>query len=55
MAFPQYSSFKEEKLEQLTQFVDRTYCEGFKFRESLELIAEFIMSFEEKSVLYLFI
>ena len=55
MAFPQYSSFKQEKLQQLTQFVDRTYCESFKFINSLELKAEFIMSYEGKSVLCLFI
>ena len=54
MAFPQYSSFKEEKLQQLTQFVDRTYCESFKFINSLELKAEFIMPYEGKSVVCLF-
>ena len=55
MAFPQYSPFKQERLQQLTQFVDRTYCESFKFINSLELKAEFIMSYERKSVLGLFI
>ena len=31
MAFPRYSSFKHDKLQQLTQFVDSTYCESFNF------------------------
>ena len=55
MVFPQYSSFKHDELQQSTQFVDRTYCESFKFINSLELKAEFIMSYEGKSVLCLFI